>query len=103
MRESRSAQAAALLVALLAIRSTPEGAPPPPPCDRPLEVASRDGHTRVVACVCDGGPLRGPARRLFGLPIDVNVADAWTLEALPGIGPARARAIVAERQRAPFG
>ena len=31
-----------------------------------------------------------------------NRADARALEVLPGIGPARAAAIVAERARAPF-
>ena len=50
---------------------------------------------------CDGAPggaeLRGPARVLFGLGIDPNVADAAALEALPGVGPARAEAIVAGR------
>jgi competence protein ComEA len=34
---------------------------------------------------------------LFGLGIDPNRADAATLEALPGVGPARAAAIVAGR------
>jgi Holliday junction resolvasome RuvABC DNA-binding subunit len=54
---------------------------------------------------CDGragDALRGPARLLFGLAIDPNRADARTLEVLPGIGPARAAAIVAERERRPF-
>ena len=34
---------------------------------------------------------------LFGLGIDPNLADAAALEALPGVGPARAEAIVAGR------
>ena len=34
---------------------------------------------------------------LFGLGIDPNTADAAALEALPGVGPARAEAIVAGR------
>jgi competence protein ComEA len=50
---------------------------------------------------CDGAPggaeVRGPARVLFGLGIDPNLADAAALEALPGVGPARAEAIVAGR------
>jgi len=39
---------------------------------------------------------------LFGLPIELNCAGARTLETLPGIGPVRARRIVAERARRPF-
>jgi type II secretory pathway component PulK len=42
--------------------------------------------------------VRGPARRLFGLPIDLNCADAPTLEVLSGIGTVRARAILDERR-----
>jgi competence protein ComEA len=41
--------------------------------------------------------VRGPARVLFGLGLDPNTADASALEALPGVGPARAEAIVAGR------
>jgi competence protein ComEA len=42
-------------------------------------------------------PRSGAARLLFGLPLDLNRADPRDLEVLPGIGPARARAIVAAR------
>ena len=42
------------------------------------------------------------ARLLFGEPLDPNRAAAEDLEVLPGIGPARAAAIVAERERGPF-
>jgi competence protein ComEA len=42
-------------------------------------------------------PARGAARLLWGLPLDVNRDDARDLEALPGIGPGRAHAIVASR------
>jgi hypothetical protein len=59
-----------------------------------------------VVCDASAGPgqprFAGPARRLFGLPIDPNCADLVTLETLPGIGPARARAIADERRRRPF-
>jgi competence ComEA-like helix-hairpin-helix protein len=40
---------------------------------------------------------------LVGLPVDLNTADAPALEALPGIGPSLARAILDDRaQRGPF-
>lgn len=54
---------------------------------------------------CDGDTgrgLEGPARLLFGLRLDPNRAEPGSLETLPGIGPARAAAIVAERCRRPF-
>jgi competence protein ComEA len=44
-----------------------------------------------------GPPARGAARLLWGLPLDLNGEDVRTLEVLPGIGPTRARAIVAAR------
>jgi Holliday junction resolvasome RuvABC DNA-binding subunit len=37
-----------------------------------------------------------------GLPIDPNRADAATLETLPGVGPARALAILEARRSRPF-
>lgn len=46
---------------------------------------------------CGCGELPGQLRRLFGLPIPLNRANAADLEALPGIGPLRARAIVTVR------
>lgn len=42
-------------------------------------------------------PRSGPARLLWGLPLDLNRENARTLEVLPGIGPTRARAILAAR------
>jgi competence ComEA-like helix-hairpin-helix protein len=51
---------------------------------------------------CDTSGLDAPARLLFGEPLDLNRASAADLEVLPGIGPARAGAIVAERERRAF-
>ncbi len=73
-----------------------------PVCAEPREEAASSGHTRRVRCDGQGGPLRGPARVLYGLGIDPNVADASTLEALPGIGPARAAAVVAGRAQGSY-
>jgi hypothetical protein len=42
-------------------------------------------------------PEHGAARLLWGLPLDLNREAARDLEALPGIGPGRARAIVTGR------
>src|SRR5262245_28665147 len=68
-------------------------------CPHPSELEAIRGHTRRVTCAGapGGAEVRGPARVLFGLGIDPNVADAAALEALPGVGPARAEAIVAGR------
>ena len=42
-------------------------------------------------------PARGAARLLWDAPLDLNREDAESFEALAGIGPTRARAIVAGR------
>jgi competence ComEA-like helix-hairpin-helix protein len=69
----------------------------------PGEATSRDGRSVAVRCdVPDGPAVRGPGRLLFGQPLDLNRATAASLEALPGIGPSRAAAIVSERERRPF-
>jgi predicted flap endonuclease-1-like 5' DNA nuclease len=47
-------------------------------------------------------PARGAARLLWGLPLDLNREAARDLEALPGIGPGRARAIVTGRPYCTF-
>jgi competence ComEA-like helix-hairpin-helix protein len=41
----------------------------------------------------------GPQHVLLGQGIDINLADAVTLEALPGVGPALAQRIVDYRDR----
>lgn len=55
------------------------------PCERPL--------ARPAA----PAPARGAARLLWGLPLDLNRENVHDFEALPGIGPARASAIVSGR------
>ena len=79
MAESgRAAWVAWALALLLLIRAAPCA---PPGDDRPVGAP----------------PERGAARLLFGLALDPNHEQARALEALPGIGPARAEAIVAGR------
>jgi competence protein ComEA len=79
-------------------------APPPAVCPAPGELRAEEGHSVELACATPvaGRPVRGPARRLVGLPIDPNTADAATLETLPGVGPARAFAILEAREHRPF-
>jgi competence protein ComEA len=95
---------AALLVAGLALAlAAPQRSAPPDAatCRAPAVVASR-GALEAVSCERLGAPLEGAARLAFGLPLDLNRADARALEALPGIGAGRAAAIVATRDAAPF-
>jgi len=95
-------------LALLAA-AWPGSSAAPAACAEPRDAESRVAESRLAeagggrwtrAVVCGGGagtPVRGPARRLFGLGLDANATDASTLETLPGIGPARARALVEAR------
>ena len=74
-------------------------------CPRPRAVHSERGFTWAVSCDLPPGAgraLGGPARWLFGGRVSLTQADSRLLEALPGIGPARARAILVERRRAAF-
>ena len=103
--DDRTALPALWLDAALLALAMARPAPRPAPCPKPREVAALDGRSVAVACRPGGAgaqPLRGPARLLFGLPVDPNRASALTLEALPGIGPVRAQAILGERARRPF-
>ncbi|HEY8153823.1 MAG TPA: helix-hairpin-helix domain-containing protein [Myxococcota bacterium] len=101
---SRRARAALAIAALLFALPLAGGAPPPAECPEPSERRAEAGHSVELACAGEPGarPVRGPARRLLGLPIDPNRADAATLECLPGVGPGRARAIVEARAQGPF-
>lgn len=92
--------ALAIVLLLIALPSARNG---DPGCGRPR--LARAGDSAIPSVRCDpgpGSPLPGATRILFGLPIDLNHAEAAVLEILPGIGPARARSIVRERQHRPF-
>ena len=54
------------------------------------------------ACVRGAGALHGAQRLLFGGRLDPNRAGRQELMLLPGIGPARAAAIAAERTQRAF-
>jgi competence protein ComEA len=99
------ATAALCVSAVLLWLALPGRLPLPAECSEPGERSSRDGWTLEATCATEPGelpPVRGPARRLFGLPLDPNRASPATLETLPGIGPSRAAAIAAARSSAPF-
>lgn len=90
-----------LAMALLAL--APLRPPKSPEGVIPLEEGGRchfeaGGAGRAPACDC--GLLSGRQRRLLGLPVPLAGSVPADLEALPGIGPALAAAIVAERERA---
>lgn len=101
---SRPAGRAALVVAgvALAIAASQRFSPSAAfECVAPVSVAAR-GALEAVSCTRQGSALEGAARLAFDLPLDLNVASARALEALPGIGAGRAAAIVAARQAAPY-
>lgn len=100
MRESEGAARSAGWVALALLAAAwPGSSAESPACAQPRDGESGGGRwTRAVVCGgVDRAPVRGPARLLFGMGLDANATDAPTLETLPGIGPARARALVEAR------
>ncbi len=105
-RAERISRAGLLVAAAMLVLALPTQRRTPEVCLHPAETLARAGRSVEVACrATPAGAedvVRGPTRLLFGLSIDPNRADLQTLEALPGIGPARALAIVRERDRRPF-
>jgi tRNA threonylcarbamoyladenosine biosynthesis protein TsaE len=78
---------------------------PEPSCSNPDGVELDVWGTRRVVCRGAGEAAsepRGVGGLLFGHPIALDRASRLQLEALPDIGPSRARAIIAARDRAPF-
>ena len=103
--EQRQAQAGLALSGALFVLALPAASPEPSVCRNPMESAAVEEHTVAVRCQntqARAGEIRGPARRLFGISIELNCADPRTLEALEGIGTVRAQRIVEERDREPF-
>jgi len=91
-------RAALWLAAGLFALALPRGLPTTPTCPSPRGQPGPTGHSRRVTCEGVGNArVEGPARLLFGLAVDLNRADRLTLEALPGLGPRRAAALVAAR------
>jgi competence protein ComEA len=86
------------VLALLALAHGAEPRrPDPQPCPHPAR-APGPGLARVTCAEppAAGAPPLGAAVLLFGGRLDPNRATPRALEALPGIGPARAQAIVRE-------
>jgi hypothetical protein len=103
--EQRQVLAGLALSAALFALAFPLPSTEPKLCRNPVEAAAVAQHTSAVRCEAPqarAGEIRGPARILFGLPIELNCAGARTFETLPGIGSVRARQIVEERARRPF-
>jgi len=103
--EQRQALAGFALSGALFVLALPIASVEPKPCRNPMESVAIEQHTVAVRCQdlqARVGEIRGPARRLFGLSIELNCAGTRTLETLEGIGSVRARRIVEERTRRPF-
>jgi competence protein ComEA len=103
--EQRQALAGFALSAALFALALPFPSAEAEVCRNPTESEAVAQHTSAVRCEtpqAQAREIRGPARSLFGLPIELNCAGARTFETLAGIGSVRARQIVEERARRPF-
>lgn len=75
--------------------AAPASSPPTPMrAGATVDVGEGEG-----TCVIRRGLMDGERLLALGLPIDVNLADATSLDALPGIGVGLANRIIAERAR----
>jgi competence ComEA-like helix-hairpin-helix protein len=101
---ARNTMAIGVVAVALVAAAWPSAPPRRADCPHPYELASKDGWTSAVGCrPVPGSPaLRGPPRLLFCMTLDVNNASPSALESLPGVGPARAQAIVSTREVRPF-
>jgi competence ComEA-like helix-hairpin-helix protein len=106
--EFRTCLATAFLLAATFIpwALSQQAVPPRPPCSDGAQLEIVDplalrGELPVVSCAPGDGTRapRGAAGLLFGRRIDVNAATVEELQALPEVGPGRARRIAAERDR----
>jgi hypothetical protein len=91
--EQRQALAGFALSGALFVLALPVPSLAPRLCRNPIESLAIEQHTAAVRCqtpLARTGEIRGPARRLFGLSIELNCAGARTLETLEGIGSVRA-------------
>lgn len=101
-RDASPARAASLVAALALALGAPTRAREPAPCPAPEREPAPPGAPPRVRCDGRGGAPLGAEALLFGLRLDLNRAGAAALEALPGVGPARAAAIAREAAARPF-
>lgn len=96
--EARRLRAALWLVTWFAWRVWVPGGVDAAACAEPVSESLVEGRTTAVRCDGRGAPLRGAAKLLYGGRLDPNHDDAASLAVLPGLGPARAAAVVEARR-----
>ena len=91
----------------LSMRSQSAFSKPTERCHDGLWVMDRSVSPSAVRCARGAlgpneHPMGGAPGLLFAIPLDLNSAEPRDLVAVPGIGPARAEAVVAARRDAPY-